>query len=156
MPGRSSTTPGPARRSRCSTAASTTPMPISAAASVPTTRSSVATTTSTTTPIRWTISGTAPTSPASSPANQPSRAAGNDGPGEGTVSSPANAPDVLAVGASISGVQVPSIALASPISRPVHSIRYDGSANPPTTPTLLPVVDVGAGDEEGYAGKDVT
>jgi subtilisin family serine protease len=83
-------------------------------------------------------------------------AAGNSGPGESTVGSPANAPDVLAVGASLSGVTVPAFSLASPVSRPLHSTRLTASANPPAAPSRLPVVDVGTGSAEEFDAVDVT
>ena len=82
-------------------------------------------------------------------------AAGNAGPGESTVGSPAEAPDVLAVGASVSGVSVPTVSLAAPVSRPLHSNRMEDSANPPAKPTQLQVVDVGQGDPEDFDGVDV-
>ena len=83
-------------------------------------------------------------------------AAGNDGPGESTVGSPAEAPDVLAVGASISGVQLPTVTVTTPTHRPISVTRLGLSANPPPGGADLDLVDVGAGNESGYDGKDVT
>ncbi len=82
-------------------------------------------------------------------------AAGNYGPADGSVQSPAVAADVLAVGASANDVSVPSFTLASPVQRPLASIRMADSANPAAGVTTLPVVDVADGRPEDYAGKTV-
>lgn len=82
-------------------------------------------------------------------------AAGNNGPGAGTVGSPANAAGVLAVGASTSGVSVPDFSLVAPVGRALHSTRLTASANPPATPTRLSVVDVGTGSAEEFGAADV-
>jgi subtilisin family serine protease len=59
-------------------------------------------------------------------------AAGNSGPGESTVGSPAEAPDVLAVGASVTGVDLPTITVTAPQNDPLRSAQRLGlSANPP-------------------------
>ena len=83
-------------------------------------------------------------------------AAGNHGPYPDSIGSPAEAPDVLAVGASVSGVTVPSISLVSPVSQPLHSVRVDTSGNPPAKPVTMQVVDVRDGAPDDYDGLDVT
>ncbi|HEY8452071.1 MAG: S8 family serine peptidase [Micromonosporaceae bacterium] len=77
-------------------------------------------------------------------------AAGNDGPAERTVGSPAAAEGVLAVGASTSGVRVPTVRLASPVQRPVPTYRSPVSANPPAEPVTAEVVDLGEGTPEDF------
>jgi subtilisin family serine protease len=81
-------------------------------------------------------------------------AAGNDGPGESTVGSPAEAPDVLAVGASISGIDVPTITVTSPVQHSLAVQRLDLSANSPATPQDLDLIDVGNGQPDDYTGVD--
>ena len=81
-------------------------------------------------------------------------AAGNDGPGESTVGSPAEAPDVLAVGASISGIDVPAITVTAPVHHSLAVQRLGLSANPPVTPEDLDLVDVGNGQSDDYTGVD--
>jgi len=81
-------------------------------------------------------------------------AAGNDGPGESTVGSPAEAPDVLAVGASISGIDVPTISVTAPVQHALSVQRLDLSANPPATPQNLDLIDVGNGQPSDYDGVD--
>ncbi|MET9463819.1 S8 family serine peptidase [Streptomyces sp. NPDC006544] len=78
-------------------------------------------------------------------------AAGNDGPGSGTVNSPASAEGVIAVGASTSGLRVPSAYLAGR-KDPELIQTYRGilSANPPREPVTAPLVDVGAGTAEDW------
>lgn len=83
-------------------------------------------------------------------------AAGNNGPGESSVESPAQAPDVLAVGASTSGVQVPSFTITTPVRHQLNASRIDTSANPPAEGEDLTVVDVGTGLPGDYTGLDVT
>lgn len=84
-------------------------------------------------------------------------AAGNSGPGESTVGSPAEAPDVLAVGASVTGVDLPTITVTAPQNDPLRSAqRLDLSANPPAGGEDLNVVDVGNGLPSGYNGVDAT
>lgn len=83
-------------------------------------------------------------------------AAGNDGPGESTVGSPAEAPDVLAVGASISGIDVPTMTVTSPVQHSLAVQRLDLSANPPATPEDLDLIDVGNGQPDDYTGVDAT
>ncbi|HEY7048313.1 MAG TPA: S8 family serine peptidase, partial [Jatrophihabitantaceae bacterium] len=82
-------------------------------------------------------------------------AAGNSGPGESTVGSPAEAPDVLAVGASISGVDVPTISVTSPVRHALAVQRLGLSANPPAKPQDLDLVDVGGGQPSDWDGVDV-
>lgn len=77
-------------------------------------------------------------------------AAGNDGPGAGTLSSPGDAPGVLAVGASTSGVRLPAATLTAPKHEPLQVQRSPLSANPPAEPVTAPVVDVGAGTDADY------
>jgi subtilisin family serine protease len=83
-------------------------------------------------------------------------AAGNDGPGESTVGSPAEAPDVLAVGASISGIDVPTITVTSPVQHSLAVQRLGLSANPPATPQALDLIDVSNGQPDDYDGVDTT
>ncbi|HEY3714366.1 MAG TPA: S8 family serine peptidase [Jatrophihabitantaceae bacterium] len=83
-------------------------------------------------------------------------AAGNDGPGESTVGSPAEAPDVLAVGASISGIEIPTISVTTPVQHALSVQRLDLSANPPATPRNLDLIDVGNGQPSDYDGVDAT
>jgi subtilisin family serine protease/photosystem II stability/assembly factor-like uncharacterized protein len=81
-------------------------------------------------------------------------AAGNDGPGESTVGSPAEAPDVLAVGASISGVSVPTVTVTAPVHHSLAVQRLNLSANPPSHPQDVDMVDVGNGQPADYEGVD--
>ncbi|WP_221567833.1 S8 family serine peptidase [Alkalihalobacillus sp. TS-13] len=81
--------------------------------------------------------------------------AGNDGPGYETISSPGNTPEVLTVGASISGVQVPDISVIEPIDRHLESVRLPFSANPPENEVVSELVDVGMGMPGDYEDVDV-
>src|SRR5690606_12637740 len=63
---------------------------------------------------------------------------------------PAAAEGVLAVGASTSGVRVPTVRLASPVQRPVPTYRSPVSANPPAEPVTAEVVDLGEGTPEDF------
>jgi len=83
-------------------------------------------------------------------------AAGNEGPGESTVSSPAEAPDVLAVGASITGVDVPSVTVTAPVRRTLDVERLGLSANPPAGGEDLEVVDALNGSPSDYDTIDAT
>jgi subtilisin family serine protease len=83
-------------------------------------------------------------------------AAGNDGPGESTVGSPAEAPDVLAVGASASGIDLPAVTVTSPVHHALDVQRLNLSANPPASPENVDLVDVGDGAESRYDGVDAT
>ena len=78
-------------------------------------------------------------------------AAGNSGPGAGTVSSPAAAPGVLSVGASVSGIVEPTAHLTSPRREPLQTHRAPYSASAPKRPVSGPLVDVGPCTEEDYA-----
>ncbi|KKZ71721.1 S8 family serine peptidase [Streptomyces showdoensis] len=77
-------------------------------------------------------------------------AAGNEGPGSGTVNSPASADGVIAVGASTSGVRMPSAYLAGREPELIQTYRGVLSANPPREPVTAPLVDVGAGTPEDW------
>ncbi|WP_329004208.1 S8 family serine peptidase [Kribbella sp. NBC_00709] len=83
-------------------------------------------------------------------------AAGNNGPGIGTVGSPAEAPDVLAVGASITGVDLPTVTVTTPVRRVLAAERTFLSANPPAHGEDLEVVDAVNGDPSDYDGIDAT
>lgn len=72
-------------------------------------------------------------------------AAGNDGPHEQTVGTPAAADGVIAVGASTSGLRLPVADLVSPRRERVQTFRSEISANPPAEPVTADVVDVGEG-----------
>ncbi|MFI6427876.1 S8 family serine peptidase, partial [Promicromonospora sp. NPDC050880] len=79
-------------------------------------------------------------------------AAGNAGPGDQTVSSPAAAEGVIAVGASVTGVADPTLTLAGARRgdppRPLDVTRFPMSANPPAGGITARLVDVGDGFEE--------
>lgn len=77
-------------------------------------------------------------------------AAGNAGPGEQTLDSPGSAEGVLTVGASVSGLRLPTAYLASPKDELLQSYRVPFSANPPEQPVTADVVDVGRGMPEDY------
>ncbi|WP_159803371.1 S8 family serine peptidase [Arthrobacter zhaoguopingii] len=84
-------------------------------------------------------------------------AAGNEGPGEATIGTPAAAADVLAVGASVTDYRVATAALAAPMQRTLTTWRAPFSANPPEQDLTAPVVAVGgAGTAEDFdAAGDV-
>jgi subtilisin family serine protease len=82
-------------------------------------------------------------------------AAGNAGPGIETITSPANADGVLSVGASVSGVRVPTARLEEPRREQLSTYRVVLSANPPDEPLTAEVVDIGLGRPEDYDGVDV-
>ncbi|WP_069462982.1 S8 family serine peptidase [Actinacidiphila rubida] len=74
-------------------------------------------------------------------------AAGNEGPGPETVGTPAAADGVIAVGASTSGVRLPSASYVAGSKRElVQSQEWLMSANGPVKPETAQVVDVGTGD----------
>ncbi|GAA3511069.1 S8 family serine peptidase [Actinocatenispora rupis] len=75
-------------------------------------------------------------------------AAGNAGPGAGTVGTPAAADGVIAVGASTTGVRLPTLTRDG---EKVQVYRSPLSANPPAAPTTAEFVDVGNGTEADYA-----
>ena len=84
-------------------------------------------------------------------------AAGNSGPGVSTVGSPAETPGVLAVGASFTGVDLPTMSVTSPVNYPLHSVARLGlSSNPPSGGEDLQLIAVGGGMPEDYAGIDAT
>ena len=83
-------------------------------------------------------------------------AAGNFGPGVGSVLSPAAAPDVIAVGASATGVDLPTLTVTAPVHRTMNVERVGLSANPPANGEDLDVVDAGNGQPSEYDGLDVT
>ncbi|MBB4961792.1 S8 family serine peptidase [Micromonospora polyrhachis] len=79
-------------------------------------------------------------------------AAGNNGPGERTVGTPAAADGVIAVGASTSGLRIPAVHLAGPrAGERIETYRTPISANPPVTPVTADLVDLGDGTPEDYA-----
>ncbi|WP_419707007.1 S8 family serine peptidase [Promicromonospora sp. NFX87] len=82
-------------------------------------------------------------------------AAGNSGPSDQSVSSPAAAEGVIAVGATVTGVADPTLTLDGARSgdepRPLDVTRFPMSANPPAEGITGELVDVGDGlDEEDY------
>ncbi|WP_168713653.1 S8 family serine peptidase [Streptomyces sp. A0642] len=77
-------------------------------------------------------------------------AAGNAGPGSGTVSTPASADGVIAVGASTSGLRMPSAYLAGEKPELIQTYRGILSANPPREPVTGRLVDVGEGTAEDW------
>ncbi|MFB9315025.1 S8 family serine peptidase [Nocardioides plantarum] len=85
-------------------------------------------------------------------------AAGNAGPAEQTIGSPASAPGVLAVGAGVTGVDLPTMTLTTPEgSRPLTVARFPLSANPPAAGLTADLVEVGDGFEQAYEDAgDVT
>jgi subtilisin family serine protease len=78
-------------------------------------------------------------------------AAGNAGPGERSIGSPAAADGVLAVGASTSGLRLPVADLASPRKERIETARNPNSANPPVKPVTADVVDLGPGTPADFA-----
>ncbi|MEH7336570.1 S8 family serine peptidase [Neobacillus drentensis] len=82
-------------------------------------------------------------------------AAGNSGPGYGTIGAPANAEGVLAVGASTSGIKVPDVKMVAPVEENLSVTRLGISANPPEAAITSELVDVGEGGPESYDGLDV-
>ncbi|WP_285369840.1 S8 family serine peptidase [Streptomyces sp. RKAG293] len=77
-------------------------------------------------------------------------AAGNDGPGLGTVSSPGTADGVISVGASTSNLRLPSAYLAGKKPELIQTYRGILSANPPVRPVTAQLVDVGEGTAEDW------
>jgi len=82
-------------------------------------------------------------------------AAGNAGPYDQSVSSPAAAEGVIAVGAQVTGVSDPTLTLdgarKGDARRPLDVTRFPLSANPPAKGLKARLVDVGDGfDEEDY------
>ncbi|MFA1820188.1 S8 family serine peptidase [Virgibacillus oceani] len=81
---------------------------------------------------------------------------GNSGPGKHTVTAPGNATDVLTVGASMSGVNIPEARIVSPVNHFIQSNRLSFSASIDSDLSEVEVVDVGRGTPEEFEGKDVT
>ncbi|MEW1687776.1 S8 family serine peptidase [Streptomyces sp. NPDC091265] len=75
-------------------------------------------------------------------------AAGNEGPGAGTVGSPAAADGVIAVGASVSGLRLPGATYRD--GEKIQTYRGTLSANPPAKPLTTELVDVGQGAPEDW------
>ncbi|MGW8889662.1 S8 family serine peptidase [Streptomyces sp. NPDC055749] len=75
-------------------------------------------------------------------------AAGNEGPGAGTVGTPAAADGVIAVGASVSGLRLPGASY--PDGEKIQTYRGVLSANPPAKPLPTELVDVGQGAPEDW------
>ncbi|WP_377273632.1 S8 family serine peptidase [Peterkaempfera sp. SMS 1(5)a] len=78
-------------------------------------------------------------------------AAGNYGPGPDTVTTPASADGVIAVGASTSNLVLPTAYLAGPHPQLLQTNRETMSANPPTKPFTAQVVDAGSGSAEDWS-----
>ncbi|MFL6053855.1 MAG: S8 family serine peptidase, partial [Actinoallomurus sp.] len=76
-------------------------------------------------------------------------AAGNAGPGASTIGTPAAADGVIAVGASFSGVRMPTAKLAD-TGEELQATRAAYSANPPTKPVTGTLVDLGAGEPADF------
>ncbi|MEU1074765.1 MULTISPECIES: S8 family serine peptidase [unclassified Streptomyces] len=74
--------------------------------------------------------------------------AGNDGPRRGTVSTPAAGDGVIAVGASVSGLRIPSAAYRG--GEKIQAYRGLVSANPPAKPVTAALVDAGRGTAEDW------
>ncbi|MFD9789847.1 S8 family serine peptidase [Streptomyces sp. NPDC059070] len=74
--------------------------------------------------------------------------AGNEGPAKGTISTPGAADGVIAVGASISGLRIPTAAYKG--GEKIQTYRGMVSANPPARPFTADLVDVGRGSEEDW------
>jgi subtilisin family serine protease/photosystem II stability/assembly factor-like uncharacterized protein len=81
---------------------------------------------------------------------------GNSGPGKHTVTAPGNATDVLTVGASVSGLNVPEARIVTPLNHLIQTNRLSFSANVDSDLSEVEVVDVGSGTPEEFEEKDVT
>ena len=83
--------------------------------------------------------------------------AGNSGPAAQTVGAPGQAPGVLSVGASTSGLQQPVLRMLAPAPADLRTTRWEYSANAPLQERALDVIDIGGGKIEGHdvAGKAV-
>ncbi|GAA5141920.1 hypothetical protein GCM10023340_04480 [Nocardioides marinquilinus] len=78
-------------------------------------------------------------------------AAGNAGPFDQTIGAPAAAPGVLAVGAGVVGVDLPTMSLTTPAgTRDLTVTRFPISANPPAAGLTAGLVEVGDGFEQAY------
>ncbi|RZT15501.1 S8 family serine peptidase [Fictibacillus sp. BK138] len=82
-------------------------------------------------------------------------AAGNSGPSDQTINAPAAAEGVIAVGASTSGVHLPTLQMTSPVIKDFESYYIPFSANPPSTPQSFKLVNGGRWYEEEYDNIDV-
>ena len=83
-------------------------------------------------------------------------AAGNSGPDETTIGSPAAAPEVLSVGASITDFRLATATLVAPTKRALVDWRILMSANAPARDVTADIVDVGTGSVEEFdAAGDV-
>lgn len=78
-------------------------------------------------------------------------AAGNAGPGERSIGTPAAADGVIAVGASTSGLRLPVADLAGPNRERIQTTRNQSSANPPANPVTGDLVDLGSGTPADFA-----
>ncbi|GGN95226.1 hypothetical protein GCM10011579_095570 [Streptomyces albiflavescens] len=78
-------------------------------------------------------------------------AAGNSGPGTGTVGTPAAADGVIAVGASTTNLVLPTAYLAGPHPELLQTVRERLSANAPAEPVTAQVVDAGSGSAEDWS-----
>jgi subtilisin family serine protease len=74
--------------------------------------------------------------------------AGNSGPAAYTVGSPAVAEGVVSVGASVSGLRLPTARLEAPVQAPLQTYRAGISADPPSKPVTGEVVSVGMASKE--------
>jgi subtilisin family serine protease len=84
-------------------------------------------------------------------------AAGNSGPSETTIGSPASAPDVLSVGASVTDYSIAAATMIAPVRHELVGWRVAMSANAPKHSETADVVDVGRGTAEDFdAAGDVT
>ncbi|MEQ4208552.1 S8 family serine peptidase [Actinopolymorpha sp. B9G3] len=72
--------------------------------------------------------------------------AGNNGPGPRTIGSPAAAANVIAVGASATGVRTPALELTTPERETLQAWALAFSANAPAKPVTAGVVDLGSGE----------
>ena len=74
-----------------------------------------------------------------------------------SVSAPGQAPGVLSVGASTSGLQEPVLRMLAPAPADLRSTRWEYSANAPLEERALDLVDIGGGKVEDHdvAGKAV-
>ena len=83
-------------------------------------------------------------------------AAGNSGPSETTIGSPASAPDVLSVGASVTDYSIAAATLVAPTKHELVGWRIAMSANAPKHDETADVIDVGRGTAEDFdAAGDV-
>lgn len=77
-------------------------------------------------------------------------AAGNSGPSEATIGTPAAAEGVLAVGASVTDFRLATASVAAPIQHDLEAWRVLFSGNPPAEEVTASVVDVGTGSLEDF------